>query len=104
MSATKKTGSRSAKPDTVRNPDSIPAQLEALAVDESIARAKRIPLDANAQAAANEWFDRTTRQLSTPVARVREANPKRKFTIERSLSLASSSPYLLCAVLVTRTL
>lgn len=86
-----------------RNPDSVPAHLEALAVDESYTKGTRIPLDDFTLSAANDWFTKVTRTLSVQVARTKEANPLREYTIERVSGTASSTSYLLCALLVTRT-
>lgn len=86
-----------------RNPDSVPAQLEALTVGDSYARGARIAMDDFAQESAREWFDKTTRVLSMQVARTKEANPRREYTIERTQGIANTAPYLLCAILVTRT-
>ena len=85
-----------------RNPDSVPSQLEALDVDESFARGRRIAMDDFAQDAAKEWFDKTTRVLSMQVARTKGANPKREYKVERTQGIAATEPYLLCAILVTR--
>lgn len=98
-----KTPKRTKDAHVARNPDSVPAQLEALEVGESIARGSRIPMDDFAQDAAKEWFDKTTRVLSMQVARTKEANPKREFTIERTQGVANTQPFILCAILVTRT-
>lgn len=86
-----------------RDPDSMPSQLAALDVDESLAYGARVALDDFTQAAAKEWLDKKTRVVSMAVARAKEANPTRDWTIERSVSLAYTSPFVLAALLVTRT-
>lgn len=86
-----------------RDPESVPAQLEALNVDESIAYGGRIPLDEFTQAAAKEWLDKRTRAISMAVARAKDANPGRDWTIERSVALAHTSPFALASLIITRT-
>lgn len=86
-----------------RDPDSVPSQLEALAVGESLAFGGRIELDEFTQAAAKEWLDKKTRAMSVAVSRAKESNPTREWTMERSVALAFTSPYALAALLITRT-
>lgn len=86
-----------------RNPDSVPSQLEALAIGESYARGARIPVTEFLQAEVTEWFDKTTRTVSMQVARTKERNPKREYSIERLQSMAHISPNMLCSIIVTRT-
>jgi hypothetical protein len=80
----------------------MPAQLEALAVGESIARGFRVALDDFAQETAKEWVERSTNQLQVAVSRTKSANPLREFTTERIIGLAHQSPNILASVIVTR--
>lgn len=86
-----------------RQPDSVPSQLEALAVGDSYARGARIEISEFMQSEANEWLTKVTRVLSMQVARTTESNPKRKYSIERLQGMAHSGDALLCSIIVTRT-
>jgi len=103
MASTKKKKSDGAKAKPMRQPDSVASQLEALEVGDSFTRGRRLPMDDFAHDAAREWLDKTTRQLSVYIARVKEANPKHEYTMERMQAVANTSPNILCAILVTRT-
>lgn len=86
-----------------RNPDSVPSQLEALEVGESFARGARIPVSEFMREEVTEWLAKTTRTVSMQVARTKENNPKREYTIERLQGMAHASPSMLCSIIVTRT-
>lgn len=86
-----------------RVPDSVPSQLEALQVGDSYSRGARIPISEFLQDEVTQWLDKTTRTVSMQVARTKERNPKREYTIERLQGMAHSSPNMLCAIIVTRT-
>ena len=86
-----------------RNPDSVPSQLEALAVGESWSRSARIPMDEFMAEEVDEWFTKTTRVVSMQVSRTKENNPKREYSIERLKGLAHASANMLCSLIVTRT-
>lgn len=86
-----------------RNPDSVPSQLEALAVGDSYTRGARIPMDEFMADEVSEWFTKTTRVLSMQVARTKERNPKREYSIERVQGMAHASANMLCSIIVTRT-
>jgi len=96
---------KSKKTDTKfkRNPDSVPSQLEALAVGESWSRSARIPMDEFMAEEVDEWFTKSTRVVSMQVARTKESNPKREYSIERLKGIAHASPNMLCSLIVTRT-
>lgn len=100
---TKKTSAVTEGLNVVRSHDSMPAQLEALGIGESIARGLRVPLDDFAQDTARLWADRMANQISVAVSRTKAANPLRDFSSERLVGLAHQSPNLLASVIVTRT-
>ena len=86
-----------------RNPDSVPSQLESLDIGESYTRGARIPVSEFMREEVTEWLAKTTRTVSMQVARTKENNPKREYTIERLQGMAHGSPNVLCAIIVTRT-
>lgn len=86
-----------------RNPDSVPAQLEALSVGESYARGARIPLDEFMADEVSAWMTKTSGVVSMQVARTKGRNPKREYSIERLHGMAHGGANMLCSIIVTRT-